>query len=432
MQPSLTIREKALLHLSQFMRHLDGPDAPLEISQDGVAAALGITRAHAAIEIKKLKESGEIEEHLRHIRKGKNKRKVYFLTPAGEAHLDKIREVMDANNMDPRVYMDISRFKGTEILERLDEDYRPIVKLACVLRRPAPKSLLDPPRGRIKSPLFLNDNLVDVPAQVKREVRSAMSPEELRERHSKAADQWLEEKEFKGHIRERVYHMIRAGRSCEVAMMSYSRLRKEVFDSGDKEVLEDIVEVKVPRASQGLQAKIVLMQSEALRSLGDIDAALAKADELLGMPGPKERGMGEIARAHALRDAGDLAGSLDSLRRARDLNGSSAELECDIAETLLDLGRTSEARGMEAALSLYKDDEILWRVLYVLGCIHLRSGDANRAVHYLQKSRGVSNGPETRDLCLMLAEAYGKTGMKQKAEEFAAMAKSVRVPRDQS
>ena len=84
MPGTLTVGERIILHLAQYSKYLDSYDAPLDISQDGIAAALRISRAHAAIELKKLKDTGEVVEKLVHIKRGKTKRKVYFLSSPGE------------------------------------------------------------------------------------------------------------------------------------------------------------------------------------------------------------------------------------------------------------------------------------------------------------------------------------------------------------
>ena len=50
MPGTLTVGERIILHLGQYSKYLDSYDAPLDVSQDGIAAALRISRAHAAIE----------------------------------------------------------------------------------------------------------------------------------------------------------------------------------------------------------------------------------------------------------------------------------------------------------------------------------------------------------------------------------------------
>lgn len=54
---------------------------PFEATQDGVAGALGLTRAHVALEAKRLLARGLIEEVRAHVVNGKNRRKVYRVIP---------------------------------------------------------------------------------------------------------------------------------------------------------------------------------------------------------------------------------------------------------------------------------------------------------------------------------------------------------------
>lgn len=89
--PDFTNSERVLLHLS---RHpFNGAAAPYELTQDGVAQAIGRTRAHAAIEIKKLRGEGLVEQHAEHIRGGAVKRQVALLTPSGIREAERLKAI---------------------------------------------------------------------------------------------------------------------------------------------------------------------------------------------------------------------------------------------------------------------------------------------------------------------------------------------------
>lgn len=91
MTHSFTNAERVLLHLS---RHpFNGAAAPYELTQDGVAQAIGRTRAHAAIEIKKLRGEGLVEQHAEHIRGGAVKRQVALLTLSGIREAERLKAV---------------------------------------------------------------------------------------------------------------------------------------------------------------------------------------------------------------------------------------------------------------------------------------------------------------------------------------------------
>src|SRR5437879_8729812 len=62
------------------------------MTQDGVANALLLSRAHVALELKRLKSSGEVQGRRAHVAHGRSRRKVYALTPAGQEISRRMRE----------------------------------------------------------------------------------------------------------------------------------------------------------------------------------------------------------------------------------------------------------------------------------------------------------------------------------------------------
>ena len=95
----LTVSERILFLLSNYIKFEDKYEAPFDITQDGISQACSISRAHAAIELKKLKAAGVIEEKLMHVRKGKARRKVYFLTMDGKAKSVKVLQYVKDNDI---------------------------------------------------------------------------------------------------------------------------------------------------------------------------------------------------------------------------------------------------------------------------------------------------------------------------------------------
>ena len=88
----VTVGERVLVHLSWYLRYSDAFECPRETTQDGIAAALGISRAHAALELKRLKTSARVEERMAHVAGARSRRKVYFLTPAGAGAARALRD----------------------------------------------------------------------------------------------------------------------------------------------------------------------------------------------------------------------------------------------------------------------------------------------------------------------------------------------------
>ncbi len=81
----VTVGERILVHLGSFLRFSDAFECPRETTQEGIARALGISRAHAALELKRLKASAKVEERMAHVAGARTRRKVYFLTSNGAA-----------------------------------------------------------------------------------------------------------------------------------------------------------------------------------------------------------------------------------------------------------------------------------------------------------------------------------------------------------
>lgn len=100
---TLTVSERILYHLSSYVKYEDKFEVPFDVTQDGISQAVSISRAHAAIELKKLKSAGTIEERLSHIRKGKSRRKAYFLTTPGKTMATTVVQYVAENAIDPMV-----------------------------------------------------------------------------------------------------------------------------------------------------------------------------------------------------------------------------------------------------------------------------------------------------------------------------------------
>lgn len=86
--------EQIIMHLSKYniQEYEFGILAPYEITQDGIARALGIGRNNVPRILKKLVEKGYVEEKKAHVEGAKHIRKVYVLTPKGFLHLKDLRE----------------------------------------------------------------------------------------------------------------------------------------------------------------------------------------------------------------------------------------------------------------------------------------------------------------------------------------------------
>jgi tetratricopeptide (TPR) repeat protein len=112
----LTVSERILYHLNNYLKFEDKYEVPFDITQDGISQACSISRAHAAIELKKLKAADVIVEKLSHVRRGKARRKTYFLTQAGKVKASKILQYVRDNGIEPRV--DATKVSPNRISQR--------------------------------------------------------------------------------------------------------------------------------------------------------------------------------------------------------------------------------------------------------------------------------------------------------------------------
>ena len=421
MPGTLTVGERIVLHLGQYSKYLDSFDAPLDVSQDGIAAALRISRAHAAIELKKLKENGEVLEKLVHIKRGKTKRKVYFLTPAGEERASKVRQFAESEGIEVQAFLDLKKCKGPELWASLDEPSREVLGQAGVFRRPFRRDAL--PETTISLLPVDQDGMVDLPQELKDYSATVVSEEQMRRYHSFAADYWLRE----GDYRERLYHLVGAGRGKEAEMLLSSKANALLVDADQD--LHSIFSSVIP--SERYRGRVLFAQARAALQAGELDAALDRARELQSSTMPEERINGITMEGLVMREKGELTRAYALLDRARDeLPETSVRLECEIAETLMRAERLPEATGVLENLLTgeVREADQLERIFYLLGLAYLRSGMAQEAVRSFSKSRGAARDKENGEIYLRLSDAYSLMGMEEKAVEYAQRAKRTRKP----
>ena len=80
---SLTVRDRILLHLATFELHETDHWSPTQVSQKGIAKAVGILQRHVPQYVRPMITEGLVEEHSSYIQGGKQHQKVYFLTSKG-------------------------------------------------------------------------------------------------------------------------------------------------------------------------------------------------------------------------------------------------------------------------------------------------------------------------------------------------------------
>ncbi len=79
-----TVGERIVLHLYKLRSYREEFVAPRTATQDGIGLEVGISRAHAAVELRKMLNRGAAEKRLAHVKGLGTRRMVFFLTPKGE------------------------------------------------------------------------------------------------------------------------------------------------------------------------------------------------------------------------------------------------------------------------------------------------------------------------------------------------------------
>jgi tetratricopeptide (TPR) repeat protein/DNA-binding MarR family transcriptional regulator len=118
---SVTVGERILVHLSGFLRHADAYECPIEMTQDGIAASLALSRAHVALELKRLKTAGRVGERMAHVAQARTRRKVYDLTPSGQETARRMREHAKARGVrlsGPEGLRDVTGAEAIDALRR--------------------------------------------------------------------------------------------------------------------------------------------------------------------------------------------------------------------------------------------------------------------------------------------------------------------------
>ncbi|MGI0149570.1 MAG: tetratricopeptide repeat protein, partial [Thermoplasmata archaeon] len=88
---TLTVKERIQLHLFDYSRFSEAFEAPLEVTQEAIARAVGIRVHHVNQYVRPLKADGLVEERVSHIKKSRRRRKTYFLTTKGRSQAADLR-----------------------------------------------------------------------------------------------------------------------------------------------------------------------------------------------------------------------------------------------------------------------------------------------------------------------------------------------------
>ena len=226
---SLSVKQKALVFLYRY-RTYDRNDiynTPWELTQDGVAGAVGVSRAHASIVLNQLKNEGNVEERMTHIRNGKTKRKSYFITPLGMEEGEMIIGLANKEKIDIAYLLD-SRKKGYDIsFDNLSGGDRFALGCACAFNMPVDRSVL-PPMTALNLPTDM-DGRISVSEELRKDFLGSVGEEERASYHGYAANYWFDKKlkkeeDFYECLHELLYQYVECGRNRDACKLISSEV----------------------------------------------------------------------------------------------------------------------------------------------------------------------------------------------------------------
>jgi ATP/maltotriose-dependent transcriptional regulator MalT len=89
---ALTVEDRILLHLQNYVRFADDYEVPKAMSQKGIGEAVWIAWSNVPRAMKRLKETDLVDEHSRRVKGEFRKKKVYVLTPKGFGRAKELKE----------------------------------------------------------------------------------------------------------------------------------------------------------------------------------------------------------------------------------------------------------------------------------------------------------------------------------------------------
>ena len=110
LREKLTVRDRILVHLGSFIPNQTDHQLPAEISQQGIAWAVGILQRHISQYMRPMIYEGLVSEESRYIQGGRQHQKVYFLTKQGRTQADWMN---NNSNRKSNMLLDVARLQSS-------------------------------------------------------------------------------------------------------------------------------------------------------------------------------------------------------------------------------------------------------------------------------------------------------------------------------
>jgi len=329
----ITVRQRIILHLGRFPEITPENEfnVPFDLTQDGIASVIGITRAHASIELKKMTNSGLAVAWQAHMKCTRSRRLAYCLQPAGSIEAARLRKDVELAGMDVDTLLDMKRCDAGSKWESLTPADRDTFGKACVVRAPIPRKILPPtPSGVIPTDFY---GVVRIPRDVAKNFLLQADPAHLRSWHSWAADWWLTE----GDDQERLYHLAGAGRLTEAARLAINRSDR-FLRNANEDLLNILDELQTPA---GYDSEMTWLEAEVALACGNRTKAAEAAQKLVALGAPEA----DLIHAQSLLANGQAQQAYDQATRIFTDNGEPQAAVTAI-RALIALSREIEAEQL--------------------------------------------------------------------------------------
>ncbi|NLN71300.1 MAG: tetratricopeptide repeat protein [Thermoplasmatales archaeon] len=395
---TLSIGQRIIMHLNRFK--MTDPseiyNIPWDLTQDGIATSIRISRAHASIELKKLRESGNVEERQTHIKGGKVKRKSYLLTPAGMSESVRIRKYAEDNGIDVDALLDLKRQDANIILENLDATDSYALGTACAFRVPVPVSSL-PRSVKLVIPADVS-GLTVIDERLRDNMMRAADPAAKASWHSYAADYWMEDTEILGsdieRHHERLYHLVESGRTREACKLISANMYDLIATAND-DLHDTLLRLDIVPAKFAVDVLSARVETDLIS--GDIDDAENTIEKMREY----DSALAEIYGSDLMLAEGDAEGALNLLRGMED----SVSADLRIARILFDLGRFNESeKALENVRIPPGDISASIERFVLMAKLDVRNGNPQQAVVRMMKARATAPDKEKKKIDLMMKE----------------------------
>ena len=394
---TLPVWEKILLHLNRFKMSDPGDryNVPWDLTQDGIASSLRISRAHSSIELKKLRLSGKVIENYSHIKGKDNKRKTYFLTAMGMTDAQRILDRAEKEGIDFTSMLDMKRCDPNALLDTFDDKCKDVLGIACTLRCSVKRDEL-PETEKSVVPVDVSGYVI-ISDETKANILSALDDDSIKRLHSLAADLWLSSK--CPDRQERLYHLVMSGRNHD-ACRSLIKEKDRFMDSLNDD-LYDILRMLTDIPEKYLVEILPLKITSAIE-FGDLDGAMS--DLTLLSAADSNAGTLFSARMELMR--GNSGKALEMLNRIQD----SVPKALLVTEALTLSGELNEAKAVldtaREKMVLSGDLRQLSELYLLSSTVSIRMGKPEDALLILNKAKSSAGPFDLHKIYRKLSEVY--------------------------